>query len=120
MGHSYTGVGGFGDFTVTKSNPSGNIVRFTVTDSTNMLTTLRMLRAVLADAIDQWIADERTDLNTNGDDDVTGSDANRPGNGFDNFTWDKEGKYAEVTLTSLTNISSSGTITASIPYGDVV
>ena len=120
MGHSYTAVGGYGDFTVTKSNPSGNIVRFTVTDANNLLTAIALQRAVIADAIDQWISDERSDLNTNGDDNVVGSAANRPGNGFAQFTWNFEGKYAEVTLTALTSISTSGTLTASIPYADAV
>lgn len=120
MGHSYTAVGGFGDFTVTKSNPSGNIVRFTVTDTASKLTSLKMFRAVACDAVDQWVDAERSDLNTNGDDDVKGStDHPGVGDGFGSFDFNFDGLYAQVTLTALTNISTSGTLTASIPYADV-
>lgn len=121
MGHSYTGVeGGLGDFTVTKSNPSTTVVRFAVTDTAKLLTSPKMVRAVLNDAIDQWIALERTDLNTNGDATVKGSDEHPgTGDGFSKFNYDYSNKRAEVTLTALTGISTTGTITASIPYADV-
>lgn len=120
MGHSYTAVGGLGDFTVAKSNPSGAIVRFTVSDAAGKLTSPKMIRSVLCDAITQWIALERADLNTNGDSDVVGATDNYPGDGFDQFSFNFESKYAEVTLTATTNISTTGNITASIPYADVV
>jgi len=111
----------WGNFTVTKSNPSGMTVRFTVTDTVGLLTTMKMLRAVLADAIDTWIAAERSDLDSNGDSAVKGSsELEGIGDGFSEFSWDKNGKYAEVTLTALTNISTSGTITVSKAYADVV
>lgn len=119
MGHSYTGVGGLGDFTVTKSNPSGNIVRFTIGDTANKLTETRLIRAVVCDAIQQWIDAERSDLDTNGDSDVTGA-ATESGDGFAKFNFVFGSKYAQVDLTALTNISSSGDITASIPYADTV
>lgn len=120
MGHSYTGVGGLGDFTVTKSNPSGNKVRFTVTDTANKLTEPKMIRAVLNDAVQQWIDSERSDLNTNADDDVKGAEEYPgAGDGFSKFSYNYGSKYCEVTLTALTNISTSGSLTASIPYADV-
>lgn len=120
MGNSYTAVGGLGSFTVVKSNPSGNIVRFTITDTANLLHTPRMIRSVLNDAIAQWIVLERADLDSNLDTDVLGATAYRPGDGFAAFNYVFASKYAEVTLTALTGISSSGNLTAAIPYADVV
>jgi len=109
-----------GDFTVVKSNPSGNIVRFTVTDTAYKLSTSKMIRMVIADAIDQFIVAERTDLDTNGDTEVKGSsDYEGVGDGFINVVWNFASKYAELTLSSLTNIAETGNITVSIPYADV-
>lgn len=108
-------------FTVVKSNPSGTIVRFTVTDAQDLLTTTKMIRAVLCDAIDQWIALERADLDTNGDTNVKGSNENgweRPGEGFSAFTFNYGSKYAEVELTSTSNISATGNLTAESPFAD--
>jgi hypothetical protein len=108
------------DFTVTKSNPSGNIVRFTITDTANLLTTSKMIRAVANVAAQEWIDAERADLDTNGDTDVKGKeDEPGVGDGFSNFNYLFGSKYCEVVLTALTNISTSGTITASPPYADV-
>lgn len=110
----------YGDFTVTKSNPSGSIVRFTVADTTNLLTSTKMLRSVLNDAVQQWIDSERADLDTNGDTLVKGAEEYplNPGDGFSQFNYNADGGYAEVTLTATTNISTSGTITVSAPYND--
>ncbi|MEE8576030.1 MAG: hypothetical protein V3T31_02135 [candidate division Zixibacteria bacterium] len=111
------------DFTITKSNPSGNIVRFTLADPALLLTYAKMIRGVLQDAIQQWIDLERADLDSNGDTDVTGEPTS-PGDkakgdiGFAAFDWTYESKYAEVDLTALTNISVAGDITASAPYVD--
>jgi len=121
--YAYTNLaGGFGDFTVVKSTPSGAIVVFTITDTANLLTNdPKMIRSVLADAIDQWIALERADLDTNGDSAVKGSsEFDGVGDGFSEFAWDFDDKTATVTLTALTNISSTGNLTVSIPYADVV
>lgn len=120
MGHAYTGVGGLGNFTVVKSNPSGNVVRFTITDSANLLTTTKMIRAVLADAMDQFIAAERADLDTNGDSAILGS-ADYPGcgDGFKNVDFVFASKYCDLTLSAKTNIAVTGNITVAIPYGDV-
>lgn len=118
MGHSYTQ---FTTFTVTKSNPSGTMVRFTVADPKAVLTTSKLIRMVLCDAIDQFIAAERADLNTNGDQEVKGSeDYPGVGDGFKNVVFNFSGKYAELTLTALTNIAATGDITVSIPYADTI
>jgi len=120
MGHSYEGVGGLADFTVVKSNPSGSIVRFTVTDAANKLTTTKMIRSVLVDAIDQFIAAERADLDSNGDTQVLGSeDYPGVGDGFKNVDFNFGSKYAELTLMANPNIDATGNITVEIPYGDV-
>tara|TARA_R110002020_G_scaffold123580_11_gene280266 strand:- start:127 stop:477 length:351 start_codon:yes stop_codon:yes gene_type:complete len=115
MGAAYP----IGSFTVTKSNPTGNVVRFTITDTSNFLTTSKMIRSVVCDAIDQWITAERADLDTLGDTDVLGSSTTVSGDGFAKFDFVFASKYASVTLTGLTGISTSGTITAAIPYADV-
>lgn len=118
--YSYAAVGGLANFTVTKSNPSGMKVRFTISDSANKLTSKKMIRSVLVDAINQWVAAERADLNANGDSAVAGSDTRWTGDGCASFDFNFYGKYAEVTLTALTSISSTGTLTVAIPYGDVI
>ena len=120
MGHSYP----IGDFTVTKTNPSASIVRFTITDASNQLTTSKMQRAVFADALAQFITAESADLITNGDAGLETNnnkalhDSTRSLDSPDvSFVYDS--KYMDVTLTALTNIAETGTITASIAYGDV-
>ena len=111
---------GMGDFTVAKSNPSGNIVRFTISTNTGFLTTKKMIRAILADAIQQWVTSERSDLDTNGDSDVKGAEEHPgTGDGFSQVDWDFANFRGDVTLTALTNISSSGNLTAAIAYADV-
>jgi len=121
MAHSYVDIGGFGDFTVVKSNPSGNIVRFTLTDLINQVTDIRYLRAILADAISQFVIAERADLDTNGDTAITdGADLDYPGNGYPNVDWNFGGKFGDLTLTEQSNITMTGDITVSIPYADIV
>jgi len=120
MGHSYTAVGGLGAFTVTKSNPSGTIVRFTISDAAGKLTSAKMIRAVVCDAIQQWIDAERADLDTNGDTDVLGAEEHPGvGDGFGAFDFVFGSKYAQVELTSTSSISATGTLTVSIPFADV-
>lgn len=121
--YAYTDIGGVGSFTVVKSNPADETVKFTITDTNNLLTRDKDVRAVLCDAIDQWITSERADLDTNGDSAVKGSDeyaASWIGQGFSQFTFNYSGKYATVDLTALTNISVSGNLTAAIPFADVI
>ena len=96
-------------FTVTKSTPGTTRVKFTLSDSTGLLTTSKMVRAVLVDAINQFIAAEAADLENNGDGNLSEAD----------FKFNFEGKYAETTLTALTSISTSGTITAAAPFANV-
>lgn len=109
-------------FTVTTSNPSGNIIRLTVTDTGYALKTTKMIRAVLTDAIDQFIAAESADLTTNGDSNVVNNAATafRPGDGYSPWTFNYRNKYCQVTLTATTNISTSATFTATAPWGAVV
>ena len=119
----------YGDFTVVKSQPAtdfsgatiSNIVRFTITDAANLLTQGKMIRSVLCDAIQQWIVAERADLDTNLDTTVLGEDAHPGiGDGFQNYDFKFEDKAAEVVLTALTSISSTGNITVERPYADTV
>ena len=122
MGHSYTDIGKFGDFSVTYTNPSGSNIAFVITDTCNKVKfDPKLQRAILGDAIDQYITSERADLDANGDADVKGSDDwPGSGDGFKNVTWDfGEGK-GTLALTATTNLSTSGTITVEIPYADVV
>ena len=106
-------------FPVVKSNPSGNIVRFTITDASNLLTKTKMMRAVLMDALDQFITAESADLSTNGDGEIETNFDKNPGDStrtIDKLTFDVSGKIAELALTALTNIASTGTITATSPF----
>lgn len=106
-------------FTVVKSNPSGNLVRFTVTDTHNILTMTHQIRAVIFDAIEQFIAAETADLITNGDGAIQTnfekavSDKVRT---ITQLTWSIENKYATLALTALTNIAATGNITATAPF----
>jgi hypothetical protein len=118
---------GWGDFTVTPSYTGTPAqVRFTVTDTAVLLTTTKMIRAVIMDAIDQWLVTNAAQLVTNsvtvGDSspaDFGGSDADNPGDGGYLLEWTYASKYAEtpsITTTSLTTAA----ITVSIPYADVI
>lgn len=120
MAHAYTDIGGLGDFEVEVSNPSGTIVRFTLSDDINRITSIRLVRALICKAITDWLADNRDNLDGNGDTAVLGATDYHPGNGFAAFTWNFGSKYAQVTLTAITYVTVSDTITVSIPYGDVV
>ena len=120
MGHSYP----IGDFTVTKSNPSGNVVRFTISDSANQLSTSKMQRAVLVDALGQFITAESSDLSTNGDGNLETEYNKGDLDSSKSFSSPEvefvyNSKYMDVTLTALTNIASTGDITVSIAYADV-
>lgn len=116
MAHSYADAGGITSFTVTKSNPSGNIIRFVVSDPGNRLQGMNDIQMVLKDAIDQFIEEERDDLDTNGDTDVLGQTENYAGDGYARFTYVLDDKKAEVTLASKTNITTSGTYTCEAPF----
>jgi hypothetical protein len=118
-----------GNFTVTPSfTGSPTNVLFTLTDTAGLLTTSKMVRAVLGDAIDQWITTNLAQLATNSvtignnsvTDDFGGSNPDRPaGDGFLNINWDfsdKTGQTPSIVTTSLTTTA----ITVSKPYADVV
>jgi hypothetical protein len=97
-------------FTVTKSNPSGTIIRFTITDSANLLTTSKMIRAVLLDAWAQYDVLERADLVV--------AKADYAANIFKYLSFKYDSKYMEADLSSVTNLSVSGTLTATAPFAD--
>jgi len=120
MGQSYTDVGGFGDFDVEVSNPSGTIVRFTLQDDANRVTQIRLIQAILKDAIQQFLDDNRATLDDNGDAAVTGEDTRYPGDGFPNFTWVYGSKYGQIELTSVYGLDVEDTIVCGIPYLDIV
>jgi len=116
-------------FTVTPSySGSPSVVLFTVTDTAGLLTSMKMLRSVLGDAIDQWISTNSAQLVTNGVsvgndssvNDFGGSNLQKPpGDGFLNITWDKvdkTGATPSIVTTSLT----TDALTVSVPYADVV
>jgi len=127
MEYIYDNLGGLGDFTVTSVNTSGTIYTFTIVDACKKVnTSVKLSRAILGDAIDQFIATNRAALNTNGDSDVKGSDDwPEPGNGFKNVTWEFGGSdgsgpaVATMELTATTSITA-GDITVSVPYADVL
>lgn len=120
MAHNYTDVGGFGNFSVVVSNPSGNIVRFSLSDSANRVTQIRMVQAILKDAIEQWLTANRAALDANGDTAITGADTRYPGDGFPNFVWNYGGKYGQITVSDLYGLDVSETYTCDIPYGDII
>jgi hypothetical protein len=109
-------------FTVTASNPSSTILRLTITDTGYALKSTKMKRAVLCDAITQFLAAESADLTTNGDGALVtaGAEAFRPGDGFADWNFNYRGLYAQVTLTATTNINTSATYTATSPFAVVV
>lgn len=118
MAHSFEAIGGFADFPVVLSNPSGTIVRFTLTDAANRVTQIRMIQAILRDAITQWIADNPTANNEDGVK-VAGEETRYPGDGYPDFVWNFGSKFGQVTLDSTYGIDISGTITVESPYANV-
>lgn len=118
--------GGWTTFTVTPSVDSGTML-FTITDAAGLLTTSKMIRSVIVDALDQWLVTNAAQLATNSvtigndtGDDFGGSNLNNPaGDGLRNMDFDFGSKTANtpsITTTSLTTAA----ITVSIPYGDVI
>jgi hypothetical protein len=116
-------------FTVTPSLPGGTHVLFTVADPQTLLTSMKMLRAVLGDAIDQHIATNAAQLVTNSVsigndpnvDDYGGSNLGKhaSGDGFLNINWDKVDKTATTPAITTTSLTTDA-ITVSVPYADVV
>jgi hypothetical protein len=125
MARSYAAIGGFGEFTVTPS-VVGSQIRMTISDSGNKLTTSKMIKAVLGDAIDQWLATNAAQLVTNGvsvgndpSHDIGGADGRFSGDGYWGWDFNFSGKRADtpdITTTSLT----TDAITVAVPYADAV
>jgi len=128
VGHNFADKeASWGTFVVTPSVNAGAIL-FTLTDTAVLVTNMKMLRAIIGDAIDQWLATNAAQLVTNSvsvgndpnTDDIGGSNGNRPpGDGFYGFVWDKSTKTARspaITTTSLTTAA----INAAKPYADVI
>ena len=89
-------------------------------DTANIVTSVRMVKAILCDAIDQWLLANRSQLDTNGDTDVVGATAFRPGDGYGRFDFTYGDKTAQVELTDDTGIDNSGDLTVEIPYSDSI
>ena len=110
-------------FTVGVSNPSGSDVAFTISDDDgDRLTSTKMIRGVLCDALATWIAAEASDLETNGDTDVVTWDSKR---GTENavteskVSWDFQTKKVTLALTATTNLDVSSSVTATSPFASV-
>jgi hypothetical protein len=109
-------------FTVAVANPSGSDVTFTVSDSENLLSSTKMVRGVLCDALDTWIVAEAADLTTNGDEDVVDWQKVRGTEeavAESKVTWDMQTKKATLALTATTNLDVSSSITATAPFASV-
>jgi len=106
-------------FTVVPSITGGRM-KFTVTDTGNLLTSTKMIRAVLNDAIQQWMSTNAAQIVTNGASAALGRgkyDYPGPGDGFINWRYNFGSKYAmspAVTTTSFTTAN----ITVTVPYAD--
>jgi hypothetical protein len=127
VGHNIADLpGSVYSFVVTPSVQSGKM-RFTITDTANLLTSTKMIRAVLGAAIDSWLATNAAQLVTNGvkvgngaNDTLGGSDTSRPaGEGFNNFTFKFSSKYAETPAITTTSLTTTA-ITVTRPFADVV
>jgi len=106
-----------GNFTVTKSHPGTTVVRFAVTDTATLLTTSKMIRSIIMDAVEQFVAAERADLITNGD--LAIVEGVERIHSIPALAFDFENKRADLTLTSTSSIATTGDITAAVPYADI-
>lgn len=110
-------------FNVQVENATGSIVTFQISDDTgDLLTSTKMIRGVICDALDTWIVAEAADLTTNGDDDVVTWQSVR-GNwdavAESKITWDFENKECSLALTATTNLDVTTDITATAPFASV-
>ena len=127
MGQSYSvKEGGIVSFTVTPSVSSGKML-FTVSDPNSLLTTSKMIRAVLEAAITAWLTTNKAQLVTNsvsvGNDPyhntLGGPDVWHPaGWGFLNFDWNYSAKTAKTPAITTTSLTTAA-IVVSVPFGDV-
>lgn len=119
----------WGDFTVTVAKVSTTGAIWTVLDPARLITTQRMLRSILGDAIDQHIIISAAGYATDGvnignnaaTDDFGGANTqNPPGDGYLNIQWDFANLTA-VTSVDFTNTNlDENDITVTIPYADVI
>tara|TARA_R100000152_G_C6741229_1_gene165003 strand:+ start:694 stop:1080 length:387 start_codon:yes stop_codon:yes gene_type:complete len=128
MGNTYP----IASFTVTPSleTGGGTHVKWTLSDANNLLTTTKLARAVILDAIDQWITTNSAQLVTNGitigndPTDTFGGSDNRPGalpgNGGTNLDFLYTNKTCTTPKGITTTSLSTDAITVSIPYADVL
>lgn len=116
----------WGDFTVTPSVSLGMIL-MTISDPAGMITTTKMSKAILGDAIDQWLVTNAAQLATNGvvvgNDPATatigGKNVNRPpGDGYYGWIWDQANKTGNTPAITTTGLTTAA-ITVTIPYADV-
>jgi hypothetical protein len=110
-------------FTVEVENPSGALVTFQISDDTgNDLTSTKMIRGVICDALDTWIVAEAADLTTNGDSDVVDWQTYR---GTENalaeskVTWDMQNKKCTLSLTAVTSLDVTTDLTVTAPFASV-
>jgi len=97
-------------FTVTPTQPTGTQLRLSITDSANLLTTKKMIKAVLLDAMDQFLATNAAQLVTNG---TSATYLSRL-----NYRYDFVNK--RLNLTSNAGASMNlGAITVTAPYNDI-
>ena len=101
---------------------NGTNFSFQVSDDlANDLSSKKMIRGVLCDALATWIAAEAADLTTNGDSDVVNWNAYR---GTENavaeskVTWDFANKKVTLALSSAANLSVTD-ITVTSPFASV-
>ncbi len=134
MAHPTAGYGhnpadkeaGWTTFAVTPSVSSGAI-RFTAADPKVLLTSVKMIRSIIMDAIDQWLVTNAAQLVTNSvvignvtPSDFGGSDASRPpGDGGYQLIWTFASKYCTTPVITTTSLTTAA-ITVSVPYADVI
>lgn len=122
MSMSPTHTNAITSFPVVITNTSGEIFTLVVTDADNLLSSTKMVRGVLLDAIRQWVAaSTEAQLITNGDQSFVDW-ANYAG-GENAVTdasvvWDMADKTCTVTLTATTNVSVAN-VTATAPFASV-
>lgn len=118
----------WGDFTVTVAEDTG-VITMTITDTANMIHTTKMAKAILGDAIDQWLATNKAQLVTNGvsvgndpaSDDIGGANTNNPpGDGYYGWVWDQADLTGATPVLASTTSLTTADITVSVPYADVI
>lgn len=107
-------------FTVVPTT-SGTSMVFTITDTGNLLTTTKMIRAVIRDALEQWVSTNRAQLITNGDEsfvehfEKSDQDDSKI---LDILSFVYSTKVATLATTATTSLTTSD-LTATAPFEDV-